>query len=69
MALADRLSQLTKKAKDTAADHQEQLEEAIDKAAGGADRRTGGKYRDQIAKAEAKADQYRQSLKPSDQQG
>lgn len=64
MGLADRLTQLTKKAKDTAAEHKDQLEQAVDKAAAAADQRTGGKYHDQIAKAEAKADSYVQSLKP-----
>jgi phage shock protein A len=64
MGLSDRFSQLTKKARETAAEHKDQLEQAIDKAAEVADRRTGGKYRDKIAKAEAKADAYVEKLAP-----
>jgi DNA-binding protein H-NS len=64
MGLSDRVSQLTKKARETAAEHKDQLEQAIDKAAAVADRRTGGKYNDQIAKAKAQADAYLKELAP-----
>ncbi len=58
MGFADKLNQLTKKAKDAAVDHKDQVEKAVEKAAVLADQRTGGKYHDQVAKAEAKADAY-----------
>jgi len=60
MGFADKLNQLTKKAKDAAVDHKDQVEKAVEKAAVLADQQTGGKYHDQVAKAEAeaKADAY-----------
>jgi hypothetical protein len=58
MGFADKLNQLTKKAKDAAVDHKDQVEQAVEKAAGVADQRTGGQYHDQLLKAEAKADAY-----------
>lgn len=58
MGFADKLNQLTKKAKDAAADHKDQVENAVAKAAVLADQRTGGQYHDQLAKAEAKAEAY-----------
>jgi ElaB/YqjD/DUF883 family membrane-anchored ribosome-binding protein len=62
MGLADRFSQLTKRAKDTAAEHKDQVEQAIQKAAAAADQQTGGKYHDKIVKAEAKAEDYVENL-------
>jgi DNA-binding protein H-NS len=58
MGFADKLNQLTKKAKDAAVEHKDQVEQAVEKAAVAADQRTGGKYHDQLANAEAKADAY-----------
>jgi hypothetical protein len=58
MGFADKFTQLTKRAKDTAVEHKDQVEQAVEKAAAAADRQTGGKYHDQLAKAEAKADAY-----------
>lgn len=58
MGFADKLNQLTKKAKDAAVDHKDQVEQAVEKATGLADQRTGGQYHDQLLKAEAKADAY-----------
>jgi ElaB/YqjD/DUF883 family membrane-anchored ribosome-binding protein len=72
MGLADRLRQLTKKATDTAAEHKDQIDQALRKAATAADQRGGGKYHDQIAKAESQAEGYVENLKahaPSDQPG
>ncbi|MHB8694145.1 MAG: antitoxin [Solirubrobacteraceae bacterium] len=66
MGLADRLSQLTKRAKDTAAEHKVQVEQTLQKAAVTADRQTGGKYHDQIAKAETKAEAYVETLEATD---
>jgi ElaB/YqjD/DUF883 family membrane-anchored ribosome-binding protein len=66
MGLADRLSQLTKRAKDTAAEHKDQVEQTLQKAAAAADQRTGGKYHDQITNAKTKAEGYVQNLEPSE---
>jgi ElaB/YqjD/DUF883 family membrane-anchored ribosome-binding protein len=66
MGLASRLSELTKRAKDTATEHKDQVEQTLQKAAAEADQRTGGKYHDQISKAEAKAEDYVQNLEPTE---
>lgn len=66
MGIADRLSALTKKAKDTAAQHSDQAEQTIQKAAAAADQRTGGKHHDKISKAQAKAEGYVENLQPSE---
>jgi MT0933-like antitoxin protein len=58
MGLADRLKDLTKKAEDTAAEHKDQIHQAVEKAEATADQRTGGKYHEQIQKAGAKADSF-----------
>jgi ElaB/YqjD/DUF883 family membrane-anchored ribosome-binding protein len=62
MGLADRLGKLTKRAKDTAAEHKDQVEQALQKAAAAADQQTGGKYHDKIVNAEAKAEDYVEHL-------
>jgi hypothetical protein len=46
MGISDRLKQLTKKAENTAAEHKEQIKDAVEKAEVAADRRSGGKYHD-----------------------
>jgi MT0933-like antitoxin protein len=66
MGLADRLSELTKRAKDTAAEHKDEVEQTLQKAAAAADQRTGGKYHDQITKAKTKAEGYMKNLEPSE---
>lgn len=58
MGFADRLNELTKKAKDASIDHKDQVEQAVEKAAVLADQQTGGKYHDQLVKAQVKADAY-----------
>lgn len=58
MGFADKFTQLTKRARDTAVEHKDQVEQVVKKAAAAADQQTGGKYHDQLAKAEAKADAY-----------
>ncbi len=63
MGLSDRLKGLTKKAQAAAAEHEQQLHEAVQKAEVAADQRTGGQYHDQIQKAGAKADAYLDSIK------
>jgi ElaB/YqjD/DUF883 family membrane-anchored ribosome-binding protein len=64
MAISDRLKQLTKKAEDTAAEHKDQIKEAVEKAEVTADQRTGGKYHDRITGAAAKAQAYVDGLAP-----
>lgn len=64
MGMADRLKGLTKRAKDTAAEHKDQVHQAVEKAETLADRRTGGKYHDQIQKAGAKVETYVENLPP-----
>ncbi len=66
MGLADRFSQLTKRAKDAAAEHKDQVERALQKAAATADQQTGGKYHDKIVNAEAKAEGYVENLPAPD---
>lgn len=56
--LADRLKGLTKKAEDTAVERKDEIHQAVQKAEVIADQRTGGKYREQIQKAAAKADRF-----------
>ena len=68
MGLTDRLKNLTKKAEDTAAEHTDQLHQAVQKAETAADQRTGGKYHDKIAKVGDKADAYLDTLKPDETQ-
>lgn len=63
MGITDRLRQLSKKAAGTAAEHKDQLDQALRKAATAADQRTGGKYHDQITKAESQAEAYVENLK------
>jgi ElaB/YqjD/DUF883 family membrane-anchored ribosome-binding protein len=66
MGLTDRLKDLKTKATDAAVEHNEKIHEAVEKAATTADQRTGGKYREQIQKAGAKADGFVDSLKEDD---
>ena len=66
MGLADKLRNLTKKAEDAAAEHQDQIHQAVEKAEAAADQQTGGKYHDQIQKAGAKADVFVDGLKPAE---
>ncbi len=66
MGFADKLKDFTKKAQDTAADHKDQIHQAVEKAEVMADQRTGGKYHDKIAQAGAKAETYVDKLKPTD---
>jgi ElaB/YqjD/DUF883 family membrane-anchored ribosome-binding protein len=64
MGISDRLKQLTKRAEDTAAEHKDQIKEAVEKAEVTADQKTGGKYHEQIADAAAKAQSYVDKLEP-----
>jgi hypothetical protein len=64
MGISDRLKALTKRAENTAAEHKDQIKEAVEKAEVTADQRTGGKYHDKIAGAAAKATDYVEKLEP-----
>ncbi len=73
MGFADKLNQLTKRAKDAAVEHKDQVDKAVEKATVAADQRTGGQYHNQLAQAEAKAEayledqaQHQQARTPSD---
>jgi ElaB/YqjD/DUF883 family membrane-anchored ribosome-binding protein len=63
MGIVDKLKGLTNKAEDAAAEHKDQIHDAVEKAEVTADERTGGKYHDQIQKAAAKADTFVDGLK------
>jgi hypothetical protein len=63
MGLGDRLKDITKKAEETAAEHKDQIHDAVQKAEAAADERTGGKYHEQIQKAGDKADTFVEGLK------
>ena len=67
MGLTDKLKDLGKKAEDTAVEHKDQIGEAVQKAAATADQRTGGKYREQIQKAGAKAERVLDGLGETEQ--
>jgi hypothetical protein len=66
MGLSDKLKDLTKKAQEAAVEHQDQLQQAVETAGVVADRRTGGRYRTQIAKAGQKASAMVDSLAAKD---
>jgi DNA-binding protein H-NS len=63
MALSDKIKRLTKKAEVSAAEHGEQLHQAVTKAEAAADQRTGGQYHQQIQQAGAKADELIERVK------
>jgi hypothetical protein len=50
MSLMDTLKSLVGKGREAAAENAEKVHEAVDKAGGFVDERTGGKYSDQIGK-------------------
>jgi hypothetical protein len=62
MGLTDKLKDLTDMAKEAAAEHQDEVNQAVRKAGQLADERTGGRYHDQIAKAGAKAEALLEDL-------
>lgn len=55
MSFSDKFKDLSKKAQEAAAEHQDQIREAVAKAESTVDQRTGGQYREQIARAGEKA--------------
>jgi hypothetical protein len=66
MDISDRLKNLTDKAKDTAAEHKDQIRAAVEKAERSADQKTGGEYHDQIAKAGETVKSYLDKLESPD---
>lgn len=56
MGFADKLKDLGDKAKLAAAEHKDQISQAVETAGTVADQRTRGKYRDKILKATQKAE-------------
>jgi DNA-binding protein H-NS len=69
MDISDKLDDLKRKAEDAAVEHKDQIKEAVEKAEAAADKRTEGKYHEQIAKAGTKAEDYVENLRPQDQAG
>lgn len=69
MALTDRLKGLMQKAQDEVVEHKGQIQKAVGKTATAADARTGGKYHEQIEKAEGKADDMIDKLASADAPG
>jgi hypothetical protein len=56
MGLSDKLKTFTDKAKESAAEHREQISSAVETAGVIADKRTRGRYSDKIAKAASKTE-------------
>jgi TRAP-type C4-dicarboxylate transport system substrate-binding protein len=68
MGLSDRLKDLKTKAVDATVERSDKIHEAVEKVASTADERTGGKYRERIQNASAKAGSLVDGLKNSDQE-
>lgn len=64
MDISDKLKDLGEKAKETAAEHKDQIRTAVEKAEAAADQQTGGRYHEQIAKAGEKVQGYVENLPP-----
>jgi MT0933-like antitoxin protein len=64
MGLSDKFKQLGDRAKEAAAEHKDQISQAVENAGVIADRRTRGKYSDKIAKATEKTGAYVERLAP-----
>lgn len=69
MNISDRLKGLRGKAKEAAAEHKDQIKDAVEKAEVAADRKTGGQYHDQIVNAGEKVESYVEGLNPEDAKG
>jgi hypothetical protein len=68
MGIADRLKDLKTKAVDATAERSDKIHEAVEKVATTADERTGGKYRERIQNASARAGSLVDGLKGSEQE-
>ena len=64
MGIADRLKDLSDRAKDTAVEHRYEIQQAVDRAGALVDERTAGKYHDKIAAAGDRATAYVDGLAP-----
>ena len=58
MGFLDDAKKLAGKAQDLAAEHKDEIKQAIDKAEGAAGKVAGGKYADQVAQAADKAEGF-----------
>ena len=63
MGLLDDAKKLAEKAQDLAADHKDQVKQAIDKVEDAASGVAGGKYKDQVASAADQAESFVDGLK------
>jgi hypothetical protein len=68
MGISDRLKDLKTKAVDATVERSDKIHEAVEKVASTADERTGGKYRERIQNASAKAGSLVDGLKGSEQE-
>jgi hypothetical protein len=66
MGLSDKLKQFGDKAKDAAAEHRDQISNAVETAAGVADKGTKGRYTDKIHRATQKTEGYVDRLGPQE---
>jgi hypothetical protein len=66
VGFSDKLKQFGDKAKDAAAQHKDQISQAVETAGTIADRRTRGKYSDKIAKATSRTEAYVDRLAPEE---
>jgi hypothetical protein len=65
MDISDKLKDLGEKAKETAAEHKDQIRTAVEKAEAAADQQTGGRYHEQIVQAGEKVQAYVENLDPA----
>ena len=65
MDISDKLKGLGEKARETAAEHNDQIRTAVEKTEAAADQQTGGRYHEQITKAEGKVQAYVENLNPA----
>ena len=68
MGFGDKFKDLAKQAQDAVAERKDQIAEAVDRATVVADKRTGGKYTDKIAKVGQKATVVVEKLGSSDEE-
>jgi ElaB/YqjD/DUF883 family membrane-anchored ribosome-binding protein len=65
MDISDKLKDLGEKAKESAAEHKDQIRTAVEKAEAAADQQIGGRYHEQITKAGEKVQAYVENLNPA----
>jgi hypothetical protein len=69
MALTDKFKDLRNKAGDAVLDRKDQIEQAVQKAGDAADKRTGGRYHEQIQNAGDKAASFVDGLEQTQKEG